>query len=80
MNAGAAGRFRFWPAINFKNSTRLAKETHRKERLGPVIQFFLVSSVHFWSFPEMGLPPNQSKSSIYKRIVHYEPSILGYPH
>ncbi|CAL1148079.1 unnamed protein product [Cladocopium goreaui] len=28
---GLEGRFRFWPAINFKNSTRLAKETNRKE-------------------------------------------------
>ena len=28
------GRFRFWPAINFHNSTRLAKETKRKKPLG----------------------------------------------
>ncbi|CAK9013016.1 unnamed protein product [Durusdinium trenchii] len=27
---GLKGRFKFWPAVNFKNSSRLAKETKRK--------------------------------------------------
>jgi hypothetical protein len=28
-----AGRFKFWPAVNFQNNERLAKETGKTERL-----------------------------------------------
>ena len=33
-----------------------------------------------WRFPKIGIHQNQSKSSIFSRIVHYQPSISGYLH
>ena len=33
-----------------------------------------------WMFPKIGVPMGTLKSSILYRIVHYKPSILGYPH
>jgi hypothetical protein len=37
--------------------------------------------MHVWRLPEIGVPPNQSKSSMFIRFsIIYKPSISGYPH